>query len=535
MKVFKSTFLMAFFFLAILITANAVQSIASDSPVPGTVAKAIASMEASASATALQPEVTETGLISLSIDGLGTDSSGTIQVEKPAGATVRGAYMAAADVWGSEDGSLPDGAIQLNGTPVNWSLHVKLNAIYGGPNHAWADVTSIVKPVVDAAPAGIVDLDVTETTYLDGSILAVIFDDPNQTESNTIVLMFGAQNTTGDTFNVLFSDPIDKSDPNLGMDFSLGIAFSYQAYKTGQESRIDINSQRLTSSAGGEDDGYSSNGGLITVGGVGDSNANPADPNASANHFDDDDELYNILSFVNTGDTSMVIDTLNPSNDDSIFFAGLFIKSAVAIVGEGIILGPTSATNPVGTQHTVTATVQDDNGDPVVGRNVDFSIVSGPHAGLTGSDTTDANGEATFTYTGTSTGTDTIEASFVNSEAETETSNQVTKTWEETTAVELSSFMAKANGDGSVTVTWETASEVDNAGFYVYRARSESGQYTKVNSTIIAAKGNATSGAKYKYVDTSGGGVYMLEDVDNNGNAVLHGPVTANKAKRSRK
>lgn len=43
------------------------------------------------------PVVTETGFISLSMDGLGTNSaSGTIQVEKPAGATVRSAYMAAA-------------------------------------------------------------------------------------------------------------------------------------------------------------------------------------------------------------------------------------------------------------------------------------------------------------------------------------------------------------------------------------------------------------------------------------------------------
>ncbi|OOP54930.1 MAG: hypothetical protein AYP45_17645 [Candidatus Brocadia carolinensis] len=549
MKVFKSTLLLAFFFLAILITANSVQAIASDSSVPGTVGKQITAAprisgaKALASATALQPVVTETGLISLSVDGLGTDSSGTIQVEKPAGATVRGAYMAAADVWGSNGGPLPDGAVELNGTPVSWSLHVKLNAIYGGPNHAWADVTSIVKPVVDAAPAGIVDLSVTETIELDGSILAVIFDDPSQTQSNTIVLMFGAQDTTGDTFNVLFSAPIDKSDPSLGMDFSLGIAFSYQNGPTGQESQIDINGQRLTSSAGGEDDGYSSNGGLITVGGVGDSNANPADPNASASNFDYDDELYNILPFVNTGDTNMVINTFNPSNDDSIFFAGLSIKSAVAIVGEGIILGPTTATNPVGTQHTVTATVQDDNGDPVAGRNVDFSIVSGPHAGLTGSDTTDASGHATFTYTGTTAGTDVIEASFVDSNGQTKTSNQATKTWEGSTAIELKSFNARANSKGRVFISWETATEIDNAGFNLYRARSKDGNYRKINAALIPAKGNETSGATYRFADSPSKGTfyYKLEDVDYHGVSTLHGPVkvkaepAGNASRRSKK
>ena len=43
------------------------------------------------------PVVTETGFISLSIDGAGTNaSSAIIQVDKPAGATVRKAFMAAA-------------------------------------------------------------------------------------------------------------------------------------------------------------------------------------------------------------------------------------------------------------------------------------------------------------------------------------------------------------------------------------------------------------------------------------------------------
>ena len=57
---------------------------------------AISSVSAS-----IDPMVTETGKISLSVDGLGVypESSGTIQVEKPAGATVRKAYMAAATIW----------------------------------------------------------------------------------------------------------------------------------------------------------------------------------------------------------------------------------------------------------------------------------------------------------------------------------------------------------------------------------------------------------------------------------------------------
>ncbi len=95
---------------------------------------------------------------------------------------------------------------------------------------------------------------------------------------------------------------------------------------------------------------------------------------------------------------------------------------------ESIVLAPASSTNPVNTSHTVNATVSG-TGDPVVGRNVTFNVVSGPNTGLTSTVLTGSNGQASFTYTSTSPGTDTIEATFVNSQEETVTSNQVTKIW----------------------------------------------------------------------------------------------------------
>jgi hypothetical protein len=357
--------------------------------------------------------------------------------------------MAASDVWGSVGGPLPNGAVQIESTNVTWTLHVA-----GGPNHAWADVTSIVKPVVDAAPAGIVNINILETTYLDGSILAVIFDDPNQTVTNTVILLFGAQNVSGDTFNIGLADPINLSDPNLVLDLSLGISYSYQIYDD-QYSQVDINGQRLTTSAGGEDDGFSSNGGLITAGGIGDSNANPPDPYASPSYSGPndptyDDELYNLIPFVNNGDTSIVVDTLNPSNDDSIHFAALFLGSAIAVVGEGIVLSPGSAVNQLGTSHTVTATVQDDQGQPVVGRDVTFDIISGPHAGYTYTEATDGNGQASYTYTGSSSGTDVIEATFLDSTGAPRVSNQVTKEWvgEEPPVVKVGGDVSSVNKTG---------------------------------------------------------------------------------------
>lgn len=93
-----------------------------------------------------------------------------------------------------------------------------------------------------------------------------------------------------------------------------------------------------------------------------------------------------------------------------------------------IDLSPTSATNDVGASHTVTATVKE-NDTPVVGTTVTFTVTSGPNAGLTGTDVTDASGQATFTYSSSVAGTDTIEASYVDSAGKTRVSNDVTKTW----------------------------------------------------------------------------------------------------------
>ena len=95
-----------------------------------------------------------------------------------------------------------------------------------------------------------------------------------------------------------------------------------------------------------------------------------------------------------------------------------------------LFLEPLEDTNLVGEQHTVTATYQED-GVPVEGAEVHFTVTDGPHAGTSGSDDTDPNGEATFTYEGTARGTDTIVASMDTNGDGTDDlfSNPVTKTW----------------------------------------------------------------------------------------------------------
>ena len=100
----------------------------------------------------------------------------------------------------------------------------------------------------------------------------------------------------------------------------------------------------------------------------------------------------------------------------------------------GISLDPKTATNPIGTPHTVTATVVDINGVPQANVVVTFKVTSGPDAGITGTDTTDGAGHATFSFTNTTTpGTDTIGACFTDNANVTWCAVEVEKTWVDAT------------------------------------------------------------------------------------------------------
>lgn len=75
-------------------------------------------------------------------------------------------------------------------------------------------------------------------------------------------------------------------------------------------------------------------------------------------------------------------------------------------------LAPPTATHETGASHTVTATLKDLNASPseLAGGTVLFSAAGANTA--SGSDVTDAGGHATFTYTGTNVGDDTISACY---------------------------------------------------------------------------------------------------------------------------
>lgn len=107
----------------------------------------------------------------------------------------------------------------------------------------------------------------------------------------------------------------------------------------------------------------------------------------------------------------------------------ILISGGGITVTSHISLTPATATNPIGSSHTVTAKIVDNNGNPVSGKVVTFTVESGPNTGKTGTGTTNASGETSFTYTDTGgAGTDSISATFINDLGAQEKAT-ASKTW----------------------------------------------------------------------------------------------------------
>lgn len=329
----KIRVIIAITLLALLLSVPIIPVATASDQAPGTIERTIMAetLLTPSSAWSLAPWVVERGSVTLSLDAAGSnEASSTVACMKPSdAATVRRAFMMTATIWGG--GSIETGDITIDGNPITWDFVIP-NCLQS--YNYLTEVTALVKAKVDAAPAGLVSftmVEVNKNSKIDGEILAVIFDDPAQPPTNYIALLFGSQAMGGDTFTINLDAPIDKADPDLVLDLSLGISFGYQGGGAQQYSIIDVNGQRLSTAAGGEDDGAPANGGLITVGGIGDSNSNPSDPYAVPTNCRSDDELYNLIPFVNDGDTSITVSTSNPSHDDNLMFAALFMSNKISL------------------------------------------------------------------------------------------------------------------------------------------------------------------------------------------------------------
>ena len=311
-----------------------------------------------------------------SADGLGQNvTGGTVEAEVPAGSTVQKAFLYGTYFFNPAPDAT-ERTIDFDGTMVETT---QISGPVSGCcslSTTRADVTGQVATKVGGG-GGITTFAVnTDPASLDGVALVVVYSNPALPEV-TVGVLDGSASTTGDTATFLFAQPLDKTIPGFSATMSVGSGFSFQSGQPGhicapsQFSIIDVNSQRLTSCAGNFDDGQGNNGGLITVGGVGDSTDNPADPNSQTGF---DDELYNLEPFLAQGATSAEIVTSNPSDDDNLFLAVIAITAEATVSNEDCDNG------------------MDDDGDGLVdGDDPDCQVAGNPCATITGLGTLRSN------------------------------------------------------------------------------------------------------------------------------------------------
>ncbi|MCF2145486.1 PEP-CTERM sorting domain-containing protein [Desmonostoc muscorum LEGE 12446] len=261
----------------------------------------------------------------LSIDAFGsTTNNGTLQTDVPVGATVLKAYLYASSVWENYEGPVSD--VKLNGNLLKVADAFVLTPDENATTTVRWDVTSLLSSL-----GGLQNHTIEELGNNDGETLVVSYQDASTTGLSSFILD-GELSTTGDTTRFNFDRPYS------GGDFIVSFADTYSSQPSGQYTIIDVttdstSSRRLTSSAGGSDDGEAANGALITAGGIGDSLTNP-DPFATdVAGSRTDDELYNLAlgnsadpnPFIRPGDTFIELNTSNPSNDDNVY--SLFVTS----------------------------------------------------------------------------------------------------------------------------------------------------------------------------------------------------------------
>jgi RHS repeat-associated protein len=167
------------------------------------------------------------------------------------------------------------------------------------------------------------------------------------------------------------------------------------------------------------------------------------------------------------------------------------------LVGTRLTLAPKTASNPIGAQDCVVASVTDLDDHPVGGIRVEFTVTGVNPA--TGSAQTDASGQAQFCYTGASSGADLIVASVAN------ITDTATKTWSgplEGATLALAPAAAGPNVTGTtqtLSATLKNASNAPMSGALV--------QFTVngPNATSGSATTDANGVAAFTYTGTSDG------------------------------
>ena len=273
---------------------------------------------------ALIPFQTFVGNYGVSTDGWGsTSQSGTISALVPNGATVVAAYLYSSTF---DNPTLADVGGTLAGETINYDTNLGTIPAPACCNltATRADVTSIIKPLVDGGPGGVYNFDITETSdFQDGSALVVVYSDPTLGVS-TVGILDGYARVDGDTTSLNFADPLDPTASGFFAHMMLGIGFSC----CGQTNTVEVNGTLITQNAGNNNDSADpslANGNLITVGSFDD----PFSPLMPG--YDEDTERYSLTDYLSTGDTSITIETTNATNNDNIFMAVFHVSGEAGV------------------------------------------------------------------------------------------------------------------------------------------------------------------------------------------------------------
>ena len=297
---------------------------------------------ASASLTVVRPggwePTTFYGHGGFSTDGVGPADGGSLSADVPAGSTVRRAYLYGSYQGfpsGQSDLTLAQRTVSFGGASVVLAQISKTDTATDTFYTGRADVTAAVAATVGSGGSITNFATSGPTSRLHGLALAVIYENASS-PLVSVALLDGFAAQTGDTATLAFASPLDKTVTGYHATLALGIGWSAQSGNGNhicqgpQASTVTVNGQRLASCAGGADD---SPGSLITVGGVGDSTANPVDPFSTSSGTDD--ELYDLGSFTNQGDATLTIATANASINDNVFMAVVEVTAQASAAANG--------------------------------------------------------------------------------------------------------------------------------------------------------------------------------------------------------
>ena len=276
-----------------------------------------------------------TGNAGMTTDGCGSnDATCTLQSVVPTGSTIQSAYLYS---------STFNPSVNPNGTTLQTGLGAPIAPTFtplgvaDGFLQAWrANVTSYVQANMALGGATLTVNEGAQTSVLDGEGLVVTYSNPSLPTA-TVFILDGFSQSGGDTSHVVF----DALQPGFTAVMALGDGYSYDGpdphapTNSDQVSTIVANGTTLTNVAGHCDDDQTYpclNGSLITVGGYNagtDSDPFTPFPNPTVG---EDHELYNLANVLSDGQTSLTLNTNNPSDNDNIFLEAFLISGKAHVI-----------------------------------------------------------------------------------------------------------------------------------------------------------------------------------------------------------